>query len=417
MRPLQTGSASFAQRGDTMQIRTKKAMVIGCGIAGPVVALALRKAGWRPEIFEAKAGPSDDTGIFLNVVPNGMSVLKTLGCIGEVAPAGFHFGGIVFHDERGREIGVIDYGDEGTQNREFGASGIVIKRGRLQKGLREAAIAVGIPVHFGRKLVDIEARRDGGAAASFADGSVVEGDVVIGCDGIYSRTRRIIFPDPPNPEFTGLCGYGGFSRGAGLPVAGPMMHMNFGRSAFFDYATAADGEVYWFGNAAAREGENLTAQSAIKQRLAALHAGDPSPVREIIEATIGDIGWYPIDEMPPLGSWHSGPVVLVGDSAHAMAPHVGQGAALAMEDAIVLAKCLRECDRTDEAFARYHSARRGRVEAIGREARRSGSRKTPGPVMRVLRNLLMPFFLKIGEKKSREAYRYRVDWAEVERAA
>jgi 2-polyprenyl-6-methoxyphenol hydroxylase-like FAD-dependent oxidoreductase len=218
-------------------------------------------------------------------------------------------------------------------------------------------------------------------------------------------------PGAPQPEFTGLAGYGGFSRGTGLPGPARMMHLVFGRRAFFGHATAPDGEVYWFGNVAA--GEHTPDAGAVDARVVGLHAVDPDPVASIVAATQGPIGWYPIDQMPPLRRWHSGRVVLVGDAAHAMAPHAGQGASLAIEDAIVLARALRDIADPAPAFARYQALRQQRVERIGREARRSGNRKIPGPVGRVVRNLLLPVFLRLGERASREAFRFRVDWGEM----
>ena len=214
-------------------------------------------------------------------------------------------------------------------------------------------------------------------------------------------------PEAPKPAFTGLFGYGGFSRGPGLPETGRLMHMVFGRRAFFGYATAPDGEIYWFGNVA---GDAKLGADAVDLRTVALHAGDPDPVPGIVAATKGEIGWYPIHEMPPLRRWHSGRVVLVGDAAHAMAPHAGQGASLAMEDAVILARCLRDIADPGAAFARYQALRQERVERIGREARRSGDRKVAGPLGRILRNMLLPFFLRLGEKHSREAFAYRIDW-------
>jgi 2-polyprenyl-6-methoxyphenol hydroxylase-like FAD-dependent oxidoreductase len=395
--------AAIGAKGDPTMART--AIIVGCGIAGPVMALALRRAGWSAAIHEARAAPDDEAGVFLNVVANGMNALRTLGVHDRVAACGFPFGGIVFHEEHGREIGTIAYGD---QERDFGASGIIIKRGALQRALREAARDADIPIHFGKRLSALRHKTDR-VEAVFADGTTAAADILVGCDGINSRTRGLAMPDAPAPEFTGLIGYGGFSRGTGLPGRGRLMHMVFGRRAFFGHATAPDGEVYWFGNAA---GEPTADPDAAAARVVTLHAADPEPVPGIVAATRGEIGWYPIHELPPLRRWHAGRVVVVGDAAHAMAPHAGQGASLAIEDAIILARCLRDLPAAESAFTRYQAFRQERVERIGREARRTGARKIPGPVGRVFRNVLLPVFLRLGEKAAREAYAYRIDWDE-----
>jgi 2-polyprenyl-6-methoxyphenol hydroxylase-like FAD-dependent oxidoreductase len=371
------------------------------------MALALRRAGWDAVIHEARPAPDDEAGVFLNVVANGMNALRTIGIHDRVAARGFPFGGIVFHDERGRAVSTIDYGD---QIRDFGATGIIVKRGELQKALREAAEDARITIRFGRRLAAVR-QSTSRVEAIFADGTSASGDILIGCDGIGSSARRLTMPDAPAPVFTGLFGYGGFSRGLGLPTPGPMMHMTFGRRAFFGHATAPDGEVYWFGNVAGSEGLR-DRRGVDAHHIVALHAADPDPVPAIVAATRGSIGWYPIDELPRLRRWYSGRAVLVGDAAHAMAPHAGQGASLAIEDAVVLARCLRDIDDPTSAFAQYQAMRKERVEWIGREARRSGGRKVAGPVGRLLRDLLLPIFLRLGEKASREAFAYRIDWDE-----
>ena len=283
---------------------TRRAIVIGCGIAGPVVALALPRAGFAAEIHEARAEPGDDEGVFLNVVANGMQVLRAIGIHDRIAAASFRFAGIAFHDERGQaESETIDYGD---QERDYGAAGIVIKRGRLQSGLRQAAAEAGVSIAFGRRLVAI-ADEPGRVVARFADGSLSQGDILVGCDGINSATRRLVFPDAPRPVFTGLYGYGGFSRGHGLPKGERFMHMYFGRRAFFGYATAPDDEVFWFGNVDGPGAGDTLAGGDARLQAIELHEGDPDPVPPIVRATASAVGWYPIHEMPPLRYLACGP--------------------------------------------------------------------------------------------------------------
>ena len=104
---------------------------------------------------------------------------------------------------------------------------------------------------------------------------------------------------------------------------------------------------------------------------------------------------------------------LIGDAAHAMMPSAGQGASMALEDAIVLARCLRDVPDAERAFAAFEALRKDRVEELAGLARSSGGRKAPTNVLtRGIRDLVLPLFLKLGVKNLQRAYSYRVDWDE-----
>jgi 2-polyprenyl-6-methoxyphenol hydroxylase-like FAD-dependent oxidoreductase len=111
--------------------------------------------------------------------------------------------------------------------------------------------------------------------------------------------------------------------------------------------------------------------------------------------------------------WHSGRVCLIGDAAHATTPSAGQGASLALEDAMVLAQCIRDIDAPEHAFTAFERARRTRVEAIVKQSRRNGSGKAvSGPIGEWVRDRVLPFFLRLGTKAQERQYGYRINWAE-----
>jgi 2-polyprenyl-6-methoxyphenol hydroxylase-like FAD-dependent oxidoreductase len=149
-----------------------------------------------------------------------------------------------------------------------------------------------------------------------------------------------------------------------------------------------------------------------QQRLQSWHANDPAPIPEIIRSTKGIVGKWPVYDLPFLPTWHKGPVCLIGDAAHATSPHIGQGASLALEDAVVLARCLRDIPDLEWVFATYQGLRIERVETLVRQARRIGDRKIPGPVAGWFRDLLLPLFLKAGANSMNWVYSYKVDWDE-----
>jgi len=388
--------------------RNKKVLVIGCGIAGPAVALFLKRAGYEPRIYEAQPGHDDYAGLFLNVARNGMRILRELGVDDRIRREGIELRVMDFRSGSGKWLGKIEDPSGRPQ-------GYTVKRGFLHKVLREAAEREGIPVEFGKKLAGLKTA-DSGATAVFEDGTQAEGDLVVGCDGIHSRTRRLILPGAAEPDYTGLISFGGFARTAGIPHE-PAQHMVFGRKAFFGYLVKPDGEVYWFGNLdypgrpTRRELQSIP-QEKWRRMLEDLYRDEIHPVPDIIRATESEIGVYPIYDLMTVSSWHSGPVVLIGDAIHATSPNAGQGASLALEDALVLAKCLRDGDRPDEAFRRFDALRRARVEKVVKYSRSIGRRKhATNPVQVFFRDLMLPFFLKrAGRQSNAWLYDYRASW-------
>ncbi|MFO7290430.1 MAG: FAD-dependent monooxygenase [Bacillota bacterium] len=398
-------------------MKKRKALIIGGGIAGPALALFLKRADIDAVVYEAKPSPSRYAGLFLNVAPNGLDVLRTLGIDQPLTEKGFPFARMVMISGRGKRLGEVYNGSRGRH-------GIIIKRWLLQEAILEEAVRQGIRVEYGKKLEDIEFPAGGGVLARFADGTEAEGDFLAGCDGIHSRTRRIVFPEAPAPAYTGLLSCGGFAYNPSLSPTPGVQRMIFGKKAFFGYLVKPSGEIYWFSNlphpeATTRGALGGLSNDARREMLLEWHAEDPEPVREIIRSTEGDIGMYPIYDVPFQPAWHRGPVVLIGDAAHATSPHAGQGASLALEDAIVLARCLRDLPDPAEALAAFERLRRPRAEKVVRYSRSIGNNKAvSNRILLWLRDATMPFFLKLFASPNAHdwLYSYRVDWEERVRA-
>ncbi|PSL33879.1 FAD-dependent monooxygenase [Dyadobacter jiangsuensis] len=387
-----------------------KAIIIGCGIAGPAMALALQKVGVQAVIYEAREAADDAQGAFLGISPNGLNILKEYVALDEVL-TDYTPGRIRFFNARNKAIGVID---NAGQLSRYGSETVQVKRGLLNGALRRAAQEAGIPVEFGKRLLSI-GQREGTVTVSFADGSIAEGDLLIGCDGIHSAVRRAVFPNAPEPEYTGLLSTGGFTRLDDLTLPADAIRMTFGERGFFGYAVSTSGEIWWFNNIAQataprRHELDQSELAYLKGRLTALHKNDPEPIASIIERA-HSIEIYPIYDIPFLDQWHQDRVCLIGDAAHATAPHIGQGASLALEDTLVLAQCIRDCAGLQAAFARFQSLRQARVQAIIRQARKVGDTKTvPNRFQQFFRDLLLPFFVRLEARKMDWVYGYRVDW-------
>ena len=157
--------------------------------------------------------------------------------------------------------------------------------------------------------------------------------------------------------------------------------MIFGRQAFFGYSVRPSGEVFWFANVAATEAESRHGTTPPTGKAACGRCSPATPVRriDIIEATDRELAAYPIFDMPTVATLARGPMVMTGDAAHATSPSAGQGASMAMEDAVVLALCLRDASDASEAFAAYERLRRPRVERVVRYSARVGQTKIAWP--------------------------------------
>jgi 2-polyprenyl-6-methoxyphenol hydroxylase-like FAD-dependent oxidoreductase len=395
-----------------MSINTKKAILIGCGISGPAMALCLKRIGIEATIYEVKTKPKDDAGAFLGVSPNGLNVLKEFMPLDKIL-AEFTPGKMTFFNAKNKNIGEID---TANQNELYGAETVQLKRSLLNKAIREVAIANGIKIELGKKLKSISQTEDS-ATAFFEDGTSATADFIIGCDGIHSVTRKSLFPNEPALSYTGLLSTGGFTRLANVQNLYGSIRMTFGEKSFFAYAVSNVGDIWWFNNIAqdkepSRNELTGLALDQLKNRLLALHKNDPEPIAEIIKSA-DNIEIYPIYDIPFLEKWHKGRVCLIGDAAHATAPHIGQGASLALEDTIVLAKCIRDLPTLEAAFEKFQSLRQSRVQKIVKEARKVGDNKTvPNKFQQFFRDLLLPFFVKMEAKKMDWVYSYKVNWDE-----
>jgi 2-polyprenyl-6-methoxyphenol hydroxylase-like FAD-dependent oxidoreductase len=403
---------------DTQRDR-RIALIIGGGIAGPVLAIALRRAGIAATVYEARREATDHAGSWLALMPNGINALKTLGIDSALGQDAIPVNGIAFHNAAGTRLGGINRRQDPSR---YGAGTVIMKRWQLHRALREEAWRQGIPIERGKALTEIALTGDG-VAARFADGSAAAADFLVGCDGIHSRTRQFVALDAPPPAYTGITGFGGFSRPTPpLPFTGEM-EMIFGKRAFCAYFVTPTDEVYWFDNLPwprepTREELEAVPDAERRNHLLRVHRNDPAPFPEIVRATEGEIGSWIIHDLPPLPTWHRGPVCLAGDAAHATAPHGAQGASLALEDVVVLAKCLRDVPSLDDAFATYHAMRKGRVERQARQARRTGQQNLVGnPVALWLRDRLMQFFLKRGAGATDWLFDERIDWDDPVRPA
>ena len=168
-----------------MSHRKRKALIIGAGIAGPVTAILLKRAGFEAAVYEAW---SYSTGIGggLQIAPNGMHVLNEIGLASELTSRGAVCESFDFYSQNGARLGSINR----NMQARFGQPAVNMKRAMLNEALVDKAWSSCVEMHFEKRLARIEDRPDRPIVATFTDGSTAEGDLLIGADGVHSTVRQ-----------------------------------------------------------------------------------------------------------------------------------------------------------------------------------------------------------------------------------
>jgi 2-polyprenyl-6-methoxyphenol hydroxylase-like FAD-dependent oxidoreductase len=394
--------------------------IVGSGIGGAALALFLDKAGLRPSLFEAAPAGLGVVGSGLQIAPNGMNILAQLGLADALIARGSVATTMRFRNAQGTLLCDATF----QQPERWGHPAVNATRHDVHGLLVGELHRRGIPIHFSKRLADLD---DSGAVAilRFEDGTEVTADIVVGADGIHSRVRRALMPDGPSPEYTGLVSAGGFVDPAVLERVPPpaTLEMIYGKVGFFGMGLVNERRdacsVLWWSalpvDAMPRERIAAMTDAERRRMLLEVHRGWCTPVETAIRRSSSPIFIDNIYDIRRLPVWHRGRVVLMGDAAHAVSPHSGQGASMALEDAIVLAGHLRDrIDSPAEAFSRFETDRRSRVEKIVQMGRRSGNQKRPlGPVGAWARDrfvsLALPSVMRL---TAGSLYNYRPAWKE-----
>ncbi|MEF3113616.1 FAD-dependent oxidoreductase [Streptomyces chrestomyceticus] len=337
----------------------ERILVVGGGIAGTATALALHKAEFDVVVHEAHPDSAEDIGAFLTLASNGMRALAQLGAADAVTSVGFPLRSLRLLDDRGSEVAHAPMGEADDALLRYRC----LRRGELNAALQAEAVRRGVPIVHGARLVSFE-NGPHRVSARFADGSDATGDLLIGADGVHSTLRRSIAPGV-EPVSAGQRVFYGYTRSA--PVADETGHITMvrGSNASFGYAVSPDRETYWFARVATETlpaEEPVSGPSRRREQLVALLRADATPAADIVAASTDGIMATNATEIPPGIPWHSGRTLIIGDAAHAASPATGQGASMALEDAVVLAKSLRDAPDAERAFALYEACRRPRVE-------------------------------------------------------
>ena len=390
--------------GETSRAR---ALVIGGGIGGLTAAIALRRAGieatvfeQRPELERAQFG----SGFFM--WSNAISALKQLDLADGVIAAGAPIEWFKEYTSHGDVIALWPVGEIA---REIGVPSVCVSRSDLHPVLT-AALGDGVP-QLSARCIGFEQDATG-VTAQFEDGRQERGDLLIGADGIGSAIRGQL-RDKSDPRYAGYTAWRAIIPFAHELAPEDTFNETWGRGSRFIHYPVGGGRHYLSGFLTVPKDFPEPAEGR-KAMMLARFAGWRDPIRALIEATPEDeFHRTEIHSHFPFRRGGEGRVTLLGDAAHPMTPNLGQGACQAIEDAVVLAKCLTAEGASGDvatALRAYEAARKGRTASMMMRAWGIGlTGRMKNPVAVQLRDRISKvMFNTLALKQQRQDMAYQV---------
>jgi 2-polyprenyl-6-methoxyphenol hydroxylase-like FAD-dependent oxidoreductase len=330
-------------------------LIIGGGIGGLTSAIALRRKQFDVDIIEKDRSWSV-YGVGIIQQSNVVRAMAELGVLDDYLTAGFGFDQLEIYIPSGVKVATIP---APKLTKDYPAN-VGIGRRALHKVLGERAIGAGARIRLG---VTANSMQDDGESVKvrFSDDSTGEYAVVIGADGLYSDTRRTLFPGTPAPEFTGQAVWRyNFERPQNLVSLhvydGPMGIglVPLSKSEMYMYLTTPE------------PGNPRYPKAGLAAAMRAKLSGAPPTLAHLVGNITDDdaVVYRPLEWVFLTGDWHKGRVVLLGDAVHATTPHLGQGAGMAIEDSLVLAEELAKNDSAENAFTAFRNRRFERCKYI-----------------------------------------------------
>lgn len=345
-----------------------KTIIIGGGIGGLSAAIALEQLGGKVKVFE-RACELKEMGAGIVLAANAMKALGKLGVADQVINAGSPVKKAEIRTWDGKLIVNVPTHKQAEQ---YGSYSYLIYRPKLQRILYEKLNSG--TLELGKKLVRLE-QKESYIGTAFEDGSKFHGDFLIGADGVHSEVRNNLFESMPL-RYSGFSAFRGISHFVDprFPVELGGGFEAWGKGKRFGYSHLGEGRIFWFAAINAPQG-SLVHSHQRKKTAMELFKDWWQPVQEVIRSTEeSDILTHDIFDRRPLNTWTKGKATLLGDAAHPMLPNLGQGGAQAMEDAIVLARCLKENPHDiGKACRQYEDIRIPRTKKIVRGSRMMGN--------------------------------------------
>lgn len=334
--------------------------VIGAGLGGATAAACLQKAGFHVNVYE-QAPAFERIGGGIHVSANVIKVLRYIGAEQRLSDIGIHPDAFTSRKwDSGEILFELPLGATGAAR--YGATYITVHRGDLHQAILERVRSGAIL--FGKRLIKVE-RTGAKTRLHFEDGSDAQADIVIGADGVNSKIRETII-GPSKPRFTGAIAHRAIYPSKlldGLDVRnctkwwGPNSHI------LIYFIEKSRDEVYFVTSAKNSWTSTASWEYCTNAEVLTALEGFHPEVRQVIAAA-PEVTKWPIFEVEPMEKWSDGNLVLLGDACHATTPYMASGAAMAIEDATVLARCLDRLADQADAISHFEATRGPRVRKV-----------------------------------------------------
>jgi len=339
--------------------------IVGAGLGGIAAALLLRQEGFDATLYEQAPGFSR-LGAGIHVGPNVMKIMRRLGLEPAMEAMGSHPD--YWYSRNGADAAILSQIPLGDfARRTYGAAYLTVHRGDFHQ-LMVDAVPPGALL-YDKRLTAIDDRGDE-VVLSFADGTRTVADIVIGADGVNSVMREHML-GAEAPRYTGWVAHRAVFPASALarfdmPFDSCVKWWSEDRHMMVYYVTEKQDEYYYVTGVPQAEWDmTKSSMPSSQEEMREAFAGYHPMVQALIDAC-SDISKWPLLERDPLPLWSRGRMVMLGDACHPMKPHMAQGAAMAIEDAAMLARCLKQVGPTDHetAFALYRANRIERASRV-----------------------------------------------------
>jgi 2-polyprenyl-6-methoxyphenol hydroxylase-like FAD-dependent oxidoreductase len=374
----------------------KKIVIVGGGIGGAATALALYKAGFEPIVYE-RTKELREVGAGIALWANATHILKNLDLLEEAIQVGYLTTNYQFNSNRGKEL--INIPVDGFELPVIG-----IHRAELHQLLWRNIPSEKLVLGQTFERFDREGEK---ARAYFSSGLTVEGDALIGADGLRSQVRRTLLGDRP-PIYRNFKTWRGLTNYVPNGYRPGYIQEFLGCSRSFGFMMLGKGRMYWYAAATAPEAQP-DASIGRKKELEIMFQDWYKSIPELIAATDeNNILTTDLYDRVPTQPWSKHNITLLGDAAHPMLPTMGQGACTALEDALVVANCLQEQADPTAAFHKYESLRFPRIKLIVKQSLRAAKMgELNNPLGVTLRNTFMKLMKTTISNGFRSLHAYR----------
>lgn len=366
----------FQMRTLTSKMKKITVTILGGGIAGLATAIALRQAGVEARIFEA-ASEIRPVGAGLGLASNAMRAFEVLGLSHVLENEGQVLTNFSILDTKGKVIKetYFDQSNPGT------SKNFVIHRANLHNVLQDQLDEQ--QIQLGKKAIGVELSPES-VNVTFEDGTSHECNYLIVADGIHSNIRQQLIPNS-KPRYANYTCWRGIVNNFSMKIDGASE--TWGNRGRFGIVPLRNKQVYWFACVNSNQANSAFKYFKTKDILDQFETYH-TPIKQLINETPDDhVIWNDIYDLKPLTKFAFGRIVLVGDAAHATTPNMGQGACQAIEDAVILGKCVQQENDMQEAFRVFEKNRIDRTTWVVESSRKIGQvAQIENPVLISMRN-------------------------------